>query len=1527
MRGRDTESRYKMRTGAVSFNGGEFSPFIDARTDTEKYSSGCRHLENMIPRIYGAAERRPGTKFICSSNFDWPTLRDVPYDTSLFDAAASTANDPAKPTYTDTPLSNTHTHITKASQLMAITGNGHYILNNDIDLNGVTWTPIVDFTGVLEGNGFTISNLSLTHLADDTGHGLFQNFGSSAKVRNLKFNNCKVTARDNVGILCGKIDTKTDILIRKIYFTDCQVTATAGHYAGCLAGWITKSSVKVHTCTATDCTIVAEHQHAGGLIGNIDCPATTGKTVNVVDCTVSGGTVTSNIFCGGLIGRIEMTAATNFCNVYNCTSSMTVNFGVSYTGGLIGYGSYCTITKCSSTGAVTWLNPGNAYCAFLNQYVGGLIGYFSYSNIYTSYATGNITCIMNNATHGGDITDVGGFIGECISILAAGEKTISNCYSTGTIYLSTVVNTIETVGGFIGWGQEYLYFLNCHSTSSVTCLTTDGQILSIGGFAGSLWDNIKVLKCGSSGDITCTFDGTDTASYAHITSIGGFAGEMSISIAVSGYLTIQRCYSTSDIACLTISGTIVNIGKIWQVGGFVGTTTTSGGAGAIADGIIQDCYAWGNLTLETREYPNSTAFSYGTIYYVGGFCGYTSRIWTGAATNSLHEIENCYSLGFIFPTVPDHADTATNGIITYVGGFIGRNYDAAGTNSDTTITSCYWSAVDSGQPISDGGTEATNIELRAQSTYVDWDFTNDWYMSSGGTGKVILVPFTYSSTISYLMVLGNEFAVFLYNGALITYGEDEITYILETPYQETDLYQLKFEQIADTMWITHPSYKQRKLTRTTATTFSLDVIPFNNGPFLIRNDLDVVDGISGATMATSVATSAIYPITNVNAGNYFTIVGRGNLSSIFSVGKTFTVSGNPHPSVNKTWTVKSVTYSGSIFKITTVEDIVVTNTGGNITVELPESAVGTLTCSEDFFETGHIDALIKLVYPRTTTSSSGSKADGLSLPYTICAAIDIKGTYQLRTSGTWTATIKFQRRENSTSDDDWETIQTVIGVNDAQLDVTKTESEDNVEIRAIITAWTSGTIKATIISLNNTQEGIIRIDSIVSPTVANITVLTEVANTNPTLKWAEAAWSDKRGYPSTVVFFENRIVYAGTTNNAQTVWLSATDDYEDFEEGLIADDSFSLVIPSTNDIIWVENLEGLVVGTYGGDEWRIFPNKMDTALTPTSWTVRQQSVYGSKNIQPIKVNEAILFVDNIGRKVREFTINTGYQEKQLYSPDLSVLAEHITIGGITAIALQRNPETCLWGVLDNETHSSIMTYEREQNVVGWAKQIFGGSGVVESYAVIPTGTEDEIYVSVKRTIDGNEVRYIELIQPRTLTSLEDCWFVDSGVKYEGAATNTLTGYSHLEGETVSVLGNGVVYENILVPSGGTITLPAGVTVTKAIGGLPFTYKLQPMRLNIGTIGTGLIKRVNELAISLLNSAGVKYGDSDDNLHDIDLTSPELVNNSEIERLFTGDVTVISESGFSVEDPIIISSSSPLPCTVRAIAANFDVTGR
>lgn len=406
------------------------------------------------------------------------------------------------------------------------------------------------------------------------------------------------------------------------------------------------------------------------------------------------------------------------------------------------------------------------------------------------------------------------------------------------------------------------------------------------------------------------------------------------------------------------------------------------------------------------------------------------------------------------------------------------------------------------------------------------------------------------------------------------------------------------------------------------------------------------------------------------------------------------------------------------------------------------------------------------------------------------------------------------------------------------------------------------------------------------------------------------------------------------------IWFSEVGDFDDFEAGLKDADSFSLTIPATNEVRWIESLEALLVGTSGG-EWEVASNKFDTPITPTNFTVKQQSNYGSRNIQPAKVNEQILFVDYVGRKVRELTYSDSMQK--FVAPDMTALAEHITLSGIVCIAHQRNPDSILWCVLDNGDLIS-MTYEREQNVVGWSKHPIDGD--VQSVSITPSADEDRISLSVLRdetvTYEGETVTYedetvtygivyIEKMMPRIFgAELEDAFFVDSGITVTNTpASTTIAGLGHLVGKTVAVLGDGVVYTPTAVVDGsGEVEI--STAVKKAQVGLAFTYKLEPMRPDVsGPGGTthGSIVKVPEMGISFLNTMNAKYGVDDDALFDVDWTNARWKNNTEITGLFTGDVVVVVNGGFTLENNLIISGSDPLPATVRCLVPKLEQTGR
>jgi hypothetical protein len=213
----------------------------------------------------------------------------------------------------------------------------------------------------------------------------------------------------------------------------------------------------------------------------------------------------------------------------------------------------------------------------------------------------------------------------------------------------------------------------------------------------------------------------------------------------------------------------------------------------------------------------------------------------------------------------------------------------------------------------------------------------------------------------------------------------------------------------------------------------------------------------------------------------------------------------------------------------------------------------------------------------------------------------------------------------------------------------------------------------------------------------------------------------------------------------------------------------------------------------------------------------------------------------------------------------------------------------------------------------------------ESVCVIPSSSEDEIWLTCARLINGSEVRYIERMKPRYWgTDQEDAFFVDSGLTYDSTPTTTLSGLDHLEGETVAILGDGAVFPTQTVTN-GVVTLAESVSVAQV--GLPYTYKLKPMRMDqsMGEGTTkGSIKKIREVVVSFFKTLNARYGDGT-TTRDFKWRTTEVYTSPP--DLYTGDKKAPMVGGYSVEDPIEISGSDPLPCTVRAIILRDEVTGR
>jgi hypothetical protein len=235
-----------------------------------------------------------------------------------------------------------------------------------------------------------------------------------------------------------------------------------------------------------------------------------------------------------------------------------------------------------------------------------------------------------------------------------------------------------------------------------------------------------------------------------------------------------------------------------------------------------------------------------------------------------------------------------------------------------------------------------------------------------------------------------------------------------------------------------------------------------------------------------------------------------------------------------------------------------------------------------------------------------------------------------------------------------------------------------------------------------------------------------------------------------------------------------------------------------------------------------------------------------------------------------------------------------------------------------------MTYRRDEQVVAWHKHVIGGEydggqAVVESIATLPNETsEDELYMVVKRTIDGTTKRYIEKLNVFEFgDQTTDAYFVDSGLSYSGGSVSSLSGLWHLPGETLSVLANGASHPDRTVADG---EISLAFDATSASVGYGYTSEMQTLRLEAGSSdGTsqGKPKRIHGITLRLYRTVGLEVGPAASDVDRIYFRDSSMPMDQAV-PLFTGDKTVEFPGGFEDDDRIYVRQTQPLPLTVLAL---------
>ncbi len=339
-----------------------------------------------------------------------------------------------------------------------------------------------------------------------------------------------------------------------------------------------------------------------------------------------------------------------------------------------------------------------------------------------------------------------------------------------------------------------------------------------------------------------------------------------------------------------------------------------------------------------------------------------------------------------------------------------------------------------------------------------------------------------------------------------------------------------------------------------------------------------------------------------------------------------------------------------------------------------------------------------------------------------------------------------------------------------------------------------------------------------------------VGSGNASTKWAFGSWSTANGFPTHCGFFRSRLYFVRGTR----IWFSVPDDFENFTErdaGIIAaDSSFVIDIRSgrNDNIMWTMASADLLIGTEGS-EHSVSEITSSEPFGPGNAASLAGPGYGSRRVAPVKVNDSVVYPMNAGRILRE--LRFSFEVDGYSSLDRTAFAEHICKGQINQLAYAREPDSIVYAFCKDGTFPH-MSIQPEHDLLAWARTILGGSALVESVAVIPSpaGDRDEVYVIASLTVNAQTKRYIGYFTApwdEDVDALEDSFYVDFGLTYDGSSTTSITGLHHLEGATVQVLADGH-YIGTKTVSGGGITLDQAASVVQA--GLGYTATIESMNV-------------------------------------------------------------------------------------------------
>lgn len=444
------------------------------------------------------------------------------------------------------------------------------------------------------------------------------------------------------------------------------------------------------------------------------------------------------------------------------------------------------------------------------------------------------------------------------------------------------------------------------------------------------------------------------------------------------------------------------------------------------------------------------------------------------------------------------------------------------------------------------------------------------------------------------------------------------------------------------------------------------------------------------------------------------------------------------------------------------------------------------------------------------------------------------------------------------------------------------------------------------------NDGLVYLTGYTSDTVMTGVVLKVLASTTaaPADAWVlkQDVWRDSLGYPRAVTLFEQRLVFAGTATYPDTVWGSRTGLPFDFTLWVNDDDAFAINI-QVSDAGPIRHLvakDALIALTERSEI--TMQGGVERPLTPTNVQIKQRSNYGTGGVRPAIVGNEVLFTQRAGRKIRALKYDI---DSDVYvAPDITVLSEHITEGGVVEIAYQQEPTPLVWAVL-GDGYVAACTFDRDQEVVAWSSQDtesdIGGSFI--SVCSIPSSDSDQVWVVVER-----DMTYVSPV--RMIEYFSDDVQLDSAIVGSGSATTTWTGLDHLSLEVVYGVADGEFVGPFIVDGSGEVELDTAASVVQfGLSYIPEVTLLPPEIPGIGSF-QGQQMRVHEMCVRVLDTETLTIDGYQQTLDAVPFTG--------VVRSEMAGFGASNAAGWSRENEVTLKVEKCLPCHILSVSRKLTV---